>query len=92
MSKWLIVVEETVAADAAPTHRQVKVIQQVRGNKTREEALVELRNVARRYTPDLLKGTPKLVGLDSDGSFWVLPKSGKGNVSCNLRLIEQIHP
>ncbi|MFB8027292.1 MULTISPECIES: hypothetical protein [unclassified Streptomyces] len=62
------------------------------GNKTREEALVELYKVAKSHVPDALKSTSRTVGRDSDGSFWVLPKNGKGHGSCNIRLIEQIHP
>ncbi|MFJ1561296.1 hypothetical protein [Streptomyces mirabilis] len=62
------------------------------GNKTREEALVELYKVAKSYVPDSLKGTSRVVGRDSDGSFWALPKDGKSHASCNIRLIEQIHP
>jgi hypothetical protein len=92
MSTWLIIEEETVTADGSSSHRQIKVVRQVSGNKTREEALVELNKVARGHTPDSLKGTSTVVGRDSDGSFWVLPKNGKGHASCNLRLIEQIRP
>jgi hypothetical protein len=92
MSTWLIISEETVTADGSATHRHVKVVRPVTGNKTREQALVELHNVARSHTPDSLKGTSTVVGRDSDGSFWVLPKNGRGNASCHLRLIEQIRP
>ncbi|MDI1453629.1 hypothetical protein NHG22_07340 [Streptomyces sp. ATE26] len=92
MSTWLIIAEETVTANGSASHRQVKVVRPVSGNKTREEALVELHKVAKSHTPDSLKGTSTVVGRDSDGSFWVLPKSGKGHASCNLRLIEQIRP
>ncbi|GAA0325362.1 hypothetical protein GCM10010302_75590 [Streptomyces polychromogenes] len=92
MSTWLIISEETGTADGAASHRQVKVIRTLNGNKTREQALVELRNVAKRHVPDSLKTTSTVVGRDSDGSFWVLPKNGKGHASCNVRLIEQIRP
>ncbi|MET8394617.1 hypothetical protein ABZV59_22285 [Streptomyces anthocyanicus] len=92
MSTWLIIEEETVTADGSAPRRQVKVVRQVTGKKTLEEALVELHNVARGHTPDSLRGVSTVVGRDSDGSFWVLPKNGKGPASCNLRLIEQIRP
>ncbi|MET9830042.1 hypothetical protein ABZ078_12120 [Streptomyces sp. NPDC006385] len=92
MTTWLIIAEETVAADGSAAHRQVKVVRPVNGKKTREEALVELHKVARSHTPDALKGISTVVGRDSDGSYWVLPKNGKGHAACNLRLIEQIRP
>jgi hypothetical protein len=91
MSTWLIIEEETVTADGLASHRQVKA-RTVSGNKTREEALVELHKAARNYDSDSLKRGSTVVGRDSDGSFWVLPKNGKGHASCNLRLIEQIRP
>ncbi|MCX5355877.1 hypothetical protein [Streptomyces mirabilis] len=87
----MIIAEETVTADGAASHRQIKVIRPVNGNKSREEALVELHKAAKSHVPDPLKGA-RVVGRDSDGSFWVLPKNGNGHVSCNIRLIEQIHP
>ncbi|MDN0199905.1 hypothetical protein [Streptomyces sp. S.PNR 29] len=90
MTTWLITAEETVTADGAAPHRQIKVIRTV--NKTREEALVELHKAAKSHVPDSLKGTSRVVGRDSDGSFWILPKNGKGHASCTIRLIEQIHP
>ncbi len=92
MSTWLIIAEETVTADGSASHRQVKVIRPVSGNKTQEEALVELHKEARNFASDLLKRGSTVVGRDSDGSFWVLPKNGRGHASCNLRLIEQIRP
>jgi hypothetical protein len=92
MSTWLIIAEETVAAEGTAPHRQVKVIRSANGSKTREEALVELARVAKGYVPDSLKGTSRVVGRDSDGSFWVLPKNGQGHASCRIRLIEQIGP
>ncbi|GGT26338.1 hypothetical protein GCM10014713_19310 [Streptomyces purpureus] len=92
MSTWLIISEETGTADAEGSHRRVKVVRTLHGNKTREQALVELRRVAKNHVPDSLRSTSILVGRDSDGSFWVLPKNGRGHASCNLRLIEQIRP
>ncbi len=89
MPAWLIIAEETVTADGAASHRQTKVIRPVNGNKSREEAFVELYKVAKSHVPDSLKG-PRVVGRDSDGSFWVLPKNGNGHASCNIRLIEQL--
>ncbi|MGW7102487.1 hypothetical protein [Streptomyces sp. NPDC054838] len=90
MSTWLIIADET--ADKEVLLRQTRVIRPVPGNKSREEALAELYKVAKSYVPDSLAGVPRLVGRDADGSFWVLPKNGKGLASCNIRLIEQIHP
>ncbi|WP_158726318.1 hypothetical protein [Streptomyces sp. NRRL S-1831] len=92
MSTWLIIAEELVTVDGAPSHRQVRVVRPLNGNKTREEALVELHKEAKNYTSDSLKRASTVVGRDSDGSFWVLPKNGNGHTSCNLRLIEQIRP
>ncbi|MEV6840382.1 hypothetical protein AB0N17_38810 [Streptomyces sp. NPDC051133] len=88
MSAWLIIEEETVTADGPASHRQVKA--RTANGKTREEALVELYRAARNYNSDSLKRGTTVVGRDSDGSFWVLPKNGKSHASCNLRLIEQI--
>ncbi|MBA2806863.1 hypothetical protein E0500_005215 [Streptomyces sp. KM273126] len=90
MSTWLIIAEETVTADEATSRRQAKLVRSLNGNKTREEALVELHKEAKNYTSDSLKRASTVVGRDSDGSFWVLPKNGTGHASCNLLLIEQI--
>ncbi|MFD7835500.1 hypothetical protein [Streptomyces sp. NPDC059761] len=94
MPVWLIIAEETVTANGAVTHRQVTVVRPISGNKTREEAFVDLYRAARSYVPDSLKSTACVVGRDGDGSFWVLPKNanGKAHASCNIRLIEQIRP
>ncbi|MFF4837292.1 hypothetical protein [Streptomyces sp. NPDC001315] len=92
MPTWLIIADETVTADGEAPLRQIKVIKPVPGNKSREEALVELYKTAKNHVPDSLKGTPRVVGRDIDGSFWVIPKNGKGHASCNIRLIEQIYP
>ncbi|MQS37288.1 hypothetical protein [Streptomyces katsurahamanus] len=92
MSTWLIIAEELVTTDGATSQRQVKVVRPLNGNKTREEALVELHKEAKNYTSDSLKRPSTVVGRDGDGSFWVLPKNGNGHASCNLRLIEQIRP
>ncbi|MFB7931961.1 hypothetical protein ACFC4C_22975 [Streptomyces sp. NPDC056039] len=62
MSTWLIIAEETGTADGAASHRQIKVIRTVNGNKTREQALVELHNVAKSHVPDSLKSTSTVVG------------------------------
>ncbi|MFC8877201.1 hypothetical protein [Streptomyces ardesiacus] len=90
MPTWLILAEETVIAEGSASRRQVKVVRTLKGNKTREEALVELHKEAKNYTSDSLKRPSTVVGRDSDGSFWVLPKNDSGHASCNLRLIEQI--
>ncbi|MEU1671861.1 hypothetical protein ABZ752_07505 [Streptomyces roseifaciens] len=89
MPKWLVM-EETVIAEGAAPHQ--RVLRSLSGNKTRDQALEELRKVAKRHRPDCLKKTQCVVGQDSDGSFWILPKNGKGHARCNLRLIEQTHP
>ncbi|MET9887424.1 hypothetical protein ABZZ20_30660 [Streptomyces sp. NPDC006430] len=90
MSTWLIIADETT--DKESLLRQTKVIKRLPGNKSREEALAELYKVAKGYVPDSLKGAQRLVARDVDGSFWILPKNGAGHASCNIRLIEQIHP
>lgn len=90
MPKWLIIEEETVTAEGSPSRRHQA--RTVSGNKTREEALVELFKVARNYHSDLLKRGSTVVGRDTDGSFWVFPKNGTPHASCNIRLVEQIHP
>ncbi|MEU2060988.1 hypothetical protein [Streptomyces sp. NPDC013455] len=92
MTTWLITAEETVIADGAAPHRQIEIIRKVHGNKTREEALVELHKAAKSHVPDSLKGTSRVVGRDSDGSCWILPKNGKGHPPCVIRFVEQIHP
>ncbi|KPI15449.1 hypothetical protein OV450_2587 [Actinobacteria bacterium OV450] len=94
MPTWLIIAEETVTENGAVTYRQVTVLRPVSGNKSREEALVDLYRAARGYVPDSLRSTTRVTGRDGDGSFWVLPKNGKGKnqASCNIRLIEQIRP
>ncbi|MFE3761000.1 hypothetical protein ACFXPI_04440 [Streptomyces sp. NPDC059104] len=89
MSTWLIISEETSTAEGAAPHRQVTLVRTVSG-KTREQALVELHDVARKHRPDSLKSASTVVGRDSDGSFWVLAKNSRGQASCNLRLIERI--
>ncbi|MEU9156041.1 hypothetical protein AB0D59_37190 [Streptomyces sp. NPDC048417] len=91
MTTWLITAEETVPAEGAPPQRQVKVIRRVRGNKTREEALVELHKAAKGHVPDSLKGSGRVVGRDSDGSLWVLPNNNRAHPPCIIRLIEQTH-
>ncbi|MFB0626950.1 hypothetical protein [Streptomyces sp. AB3(2024)] len=90
MSTWLIISEETSTAEGAAPHRQVTLVRTVNGNKTREQALAELYDVAKKHRPDSLKSASTVVGRDSDGSFWVLAKNGRGQASCNLRLIERI--
>lgn len=91
MSTWWIIEEKMIIADEL-TRRQVKALRPVTGNKTREEALVELCKVAKSYIPHSLRSVSRLVGRDSDGSFWILPKNGKKLASSNLRLIEQVAP
>ncbi|WP_331738201.1 hypothetical protein [Streptomyces sp. NBC_01276] len=92
MSTWLIISEETSTADGAAPHRQIRLVRTINGNKTREQALVELYDVAKNHKPDSLKGASTVVGRDGDGTFWVLAKNSRGQASCNLRLIEQIRP
>ncbi|MFJ3616274.1 hypothetical protein [Streptomyces hydrogenans] len=90
MSTWLIVAEESVTAEGASPQRHIEIIRTVAGGKSREEALAELYKAAKSHVPDSLKGVSRVVGRDGDGSFWVLPKSGKGFTSCHIRLIEQV--
>ncbi|MER7468201.1 hypothetical protein [Streptomyces sp. NPDC097981] len=90
MPVWLIVEEETLTADDAASRRQIKVVRRLNGNRTRDEALVELGKLAKSHRPDSLKGTSYIVGRDGDGSFWFLPRSGKAHAPCTLRLMEEI--
>ncbi|MFD7068370.1 hypothetical protein ACFV97_14220 [Streptomyces sp. NPDC059913] len=90
MPTWLIIAEESVTTDAASPQRRIEIIRTVIGGKSREEALAELYKAAKSHVPDFLKGTSRVVGRDGDGSFWVLPKNGKGHASCHIRLIEQV--
>ncbi|QLE73480.1 hypothetical protein FGW37_19495 [Streptomyces rectiverticillatus] len=93
MSKWLVIAVETVAGEGmAPPHERTVLLRSLSGNRTREQALVELRKEAKKYKPASFKGASLVVGQDGDGSFWVLPKNGKGDARCNIRLIEQVHP
>ncbi|MEH6377593.1 hypothetical protein V7793_25140 [Streptomyces sp. KLMMK] len=92
MGKWLVISEQTVMADGAPPQQWIEVLRTLPGSKSRDEALVALRNEAKKYKPACLKGASRVVGQDSDGSFWILPKNGAGHARCNVRLIEQVHP
>ncbi|MFE2142163.1 hypothetical protein ACFXA3_10490 [Streptomyces sp. NPDC059456] len=94
MPRWLIIAEETVTENGVVTHRQVTVVRPVSGNKSREQALVDLYTAARSHVPESLRSTTRVTGRDGDGSFWVLPKNAKGKTraSCNIRLIEQVRP
>ncbi|MBF6044224.1 hypothetical protein GO001_03180 [Streptomyces sp. NRRL B-1677] len=92
MTKWLIIAEVMVLTEGeAPYQRiETEVLRTVGGNRTREQALVELRKEAKKYRPAALKNTACVVGRESDGSFLILPKkSGKGHVRCTVRLIEE---
>ncbi|WP_327281359.1 MULTISPECIES: hypothetical protein [unclassified Streptomyces] len=94
MSTWLILMEETVTTDGSATTRQVTTVRPLSGNRTREEALVELFKAARSHVPDSLRSTARMAWRDADGSFWILPRNANGKVhaSCNIRLVEQIRP
>ncbi|MET9418473.1 hypothetical protein ABZY03_30640 [Streptomyces klenkii] len=91
MTKWLIIAEVMVATEGEAPYQQIEVLRSVGGNRTREQALVELRKEAKKYRPAALKSTACVVGQESDGSFLVLPKkSGKAHVRCTVRLIEEV--
>ncbi|GAA3368313.1 hypothetical protein GCM10020367_06180 [Streptomyces sannanensis] len=76
---------------AAP-HRQIEVIQTLNRNRSRAEALVELYKEAKTHVPHSLKGTPRVVGRDGDGSFWILPKEGKRHAPSPEILFQCVSP
>ncbi|MFD7630142.1 hypothetical protein ACFV7Q_29655 [Streptomyces sp. NPDC059851] len=91
MPNWMIIVEETFTPDeAVGTQQQATFVKTLSGNRTREEAQVELWRTAKSRTPETWKSSGRVIGRDIDGSFWVLPKNDRPKASCRLSLVEQI--
>lgn len=89
MPIWLFVEDGTLTTDAG-ARRETKILRRLNGDRTRNEALVELAKLARSHRPDSLKGTSYTVARDEDGSFWFLPRPGTPHTARTLRLMEEI--